>query len=281
MPTVTPQLFSKHKDEWLNFYIVLKDPKQAARLTADHPNGVALSPIDAGILCEVLLHRLRDGDAGAAEPVESSQIIWTPWWEDTKGHVFPTDEKSLTFTAAGSGASAAPRPTTAGSARFKRPRTQNRPVTPGTGPEGPIGRRRWIGGFELASMTAAPAGGSLGVSRDASRHVGGLGLAFRGATSDVFAKALNLYGTPVGFAHASWERFYLRLRRAPTSATPIIWKCNGFPSSHDGAALGINPAGQLVLYSAISPSSYNLIAAVFDLDVWHPSPIRTPGTRST
>ena len=51
-------------------------------------------------------------------------------------------------------------------------------------------------------MTAAPASGSLGVSRDASRHVGGLGLAFRGATSDVFAKALNLYGTPAGFAHA-------------------------------------------------------------------------------
>ena len=69
MPTVSPQLFSKHKDEWLNFYIVLKDAKQAAQLQADHPNGVALSPIDAGIFYELLLHRLRDGDAGAAEPV--------------------------------------------------------------------------------------------------------------------------------------------------------------------------------------------------------------------
>jgi hypothetical protein len=266
MPTAAPQLFSKHKDEWLNFYIVLKDAKQAAQLQADHPNGVAMSPIDAGIAYNCFFVGYSEAAPVPPSPWVS-QIIWTPWWTDNKGHVFPTDQKEFDIHSGGFWGIGGTTTHYRWLGTFQTAADPNRTGTGGT--EGPIGRRRWIDGFELASMTSVPGGVGLSVSRDASRHVGGLGLAFRGGAA-TFAKALNLYGTPSSFAHASWERFYLRLRRAPTSTTPIIWRCNGSPSAGAGAALGVNPAGQLVLYASDSLGNYTLIAAVFTLDVWHP-----------
>lgn len=114
--------------------------------------------------------------------------------------------------------------------------------------QAPIPKRRWIEGFEHPAITLL---GNLGlrVTRDASRHAGGFGLAFRGHQNHEVSHTTNRFdGGP--FPDSSWERFYIRLRRKP-AVTVRFWE--GRTGSSVGVALGITASGQIAVF--VSPNA--------------------------
>lgn len=107
-------------------------------------------------------------------------------------------------------------------------------------PEVAIPQRRFGGGFELAmtgeggsGLNAARAG-----CRDSSRTVEGLGWGFRNETGQTLTRTLNEYDSGLAPA-SSWERIYIRVRRAPTSNT-VLWRTAGSLSGLAGGRLQVN-----------------------------------------
>jgi hypothetical protein len=127
--------------------------------------------------------------------------------------------------------------------------------------------RRFLDGFEI------PGGGEGGngaqpYSKEASRHVQGLGMMLRNATT-VRSHTVGEQGGAATQA-SSWERFYFRLRTAP--ATPsTVWRCKSNISPACGAALQITNAAQITLNSVDATSNLTFLAATpaVTLDVWH------------
>lgn len=127
--------------------------------------------------------------------------------------------------------------------------------------------RRWIMGFELPSggEGLSPLGTSAmasAITRDASRTSEGFGLAMRNAQNVSVQRRLDEYGAPTN-ANGSWERFYIRLRTAPT-ADQTFWgtQGGGTGSAADGAYLGITSAGQLRLYNRSIFGGFGTLATI-------------------
>lgn len=113
-----------------------------------------------------------------------------------------------------------------------------------TPPANVMSERRWIDGFEWNAN--AEGGGSSNTAgqatRDASRTIDGCGFAIRGTTSSLNNHTTAEYRTGLTPA-TSWERFYFRVRRLPTTNPAGLWRCHGFPSNAAGFALQLNTDG--------------------------------------
>lgn len=136
----------------------------------------------------------------------------------------------------------------------------------GTGPSpAAMKQRRWIQGFELNSGELATGSTSLNqITRMASRHTDGHGLALRAAvTGDSHTVSENRAGlTPA----SSWERFYLRVARAP-SGTSHVWRCHGTTSPQEGLLLDVNASRQLALYQSDNIGTFTNLGTTVALDV--------------
>lgn len=84
----------------------------------------------------------------------------------------------------------------------------------------PIQQVTWADGFELESTTYGNFGGgnSMPIMRGSSRHVDGFGFAMHGLEDNGEYVSHNLIDYPGGADRLkSWERFYMRVRKYPTT----------------------------------------------------------------
>jgi len=238
-----------HSVRWLTYYIVLTDPDLVKQYQTQFPNGYQFAPYNPGPPAGGAAVAFNAPWAGS-EPgtavgnyVGPAPYTWSPVWTALNNY----DQSVATFERKTGGVwgiggdtvryywigifvlAASETPTVSGV----------EPVVVAT-----IPRRRWSEGFELGEIGPvgiAPNTG-ISVSRDAARHVGGMGLALRGAIAATTEATLETFDT--GYtAQESWERLYLRVREIDPTAAVTFWECFGVESSNVGAALAIQAAG--------------------------------------
>lgn len=129
-------------------------------------------------------------------------------------------------------------------------------------------RRRWIIGFESPSRGdngGIQSGSGVAITRGASRHLGGFGLAHRSYNSSytAFVNDQNPGLNPPG----SWERFYMRVHRYPSQQVQFWWTTNGSGVSADGVALGMLPTGVVAVMNKTAASSYSVQGTTQKLDL--------------
>lgn len=135
---------------------------------------------------------------------------------------------------------------------------------------------RWHEGFELGTVGPGGYGGASGliISRDASRHVGGLGLAIRGATAagPEMKTAMFLAGMT---ASRSWERMYLRLRQIDPAQAVDLWETYAVESSNAGVKVQLGPAGigggATFVVSKKQAGTYTIVGSGGSLPLWDPT----------
>lgn len=130
-------------------------------------------------------------------------------------------------------------------------------------PAGPtprfLGRRRWVDGFELVPATFGFAGeetfsnaANRSYTRDASRTIDGSGLAIRNNPGAAAWASQNPNRTANALTQplTSWERFYIRVRKFPTSGDDVIWAAKGsVQNAGDACFITISSAGVLKMYN--------------------------------
>lgn len=128
--------------------------------------------------------------------------------------------------------------------------------------------RSWIDGFEFPLTGEGGLGSVQSYSREASRHVEGLGLALRGQSASVKNHLYTENGAAL--SKTAWDRFYIRLRALPPAAT-TFWRIRETVQASVGAALDISPSGQLVLSFVNSASVLSLLGTspALALDTWY------------
>lgn len=126
----------------------------------------------------------------------------------------------------------------------------------------PIQQRRWIDGFEAPNDGAGGSGG-MNFSRDASRHIDGMGLAVRNDSNVQLLKSPGDFGAPT--TKSGWIRGYVRLRRAPDTDgmgnSFIRWAGASSPANTN--ALRVNTLGQLELTTTAAVLATSPAIAVF------------------
>ena len=272
-------IFDTNKVVNLTFYLVLNDPAEVARLNALYPEGVNRAPYNAAgpSGASIEFGAPWKGLAASAAAFEAP-FSYTDW-PSSDDKPFPTNVATFqrhTGGVFGIGGTTV-RYYWIGQFVYATPKT------PGSGPGGgpttvnAVTKRRWIEGFESIGRPAATTLSLLALSTDASRHVGGRGLAIRGQTNWYFRQLLNEADASFTNQTKSWERFYLRVRRLPAVAA-TFWRAD--MNTNAGPALGITPGGQLALYSHINQGSpYTFVTALSstfavgtghaDDDAWH------------
>lgn len=268
------------KTEYLTFYIVLNDPELVKHYQALYPVGVNRAPynpnvngtgVAGGAAVEFGAPFHGYTDYGLTAPYS-----WTPWsGYGTQGGPYPLDV--ATFQRKTGGFFGLFGTTTryywVGQFVLASPATAqiggNNPTTPTN-----IGSLYWIEGFEASyggpsSLTSLPAG--MHITRDASRHVGGFGLALRGCTTSA-AGVITLGG---GAGKGGWERFYVRLRNKPTGADVPFWAWENTVAGilgGDGVQLRVTATGDIVAYNVDNGSGsavYTNIGTVCTLEQWN------------
>lgn len=125
--------------------------------------------------------------------------------------------------------------------------------------------RRFVEGWEFG-FCGVHSGITQGqyVSRDASRHVGGMGLALRGPgnTSGIGTVTQDAFGATLRYR--TWMRMYIRLRKPDPGSTVIFWGTGAASSSGHGIFLAIAPDGRLALYMNDSGGTRVLLATASD-----------------
>lgn len=126
-------------------------------------------------------------------------------------------------------------------------------------------RRRWIDGFELPDQGEGAGGGGL-CARAASRHVQGMGLALHHSTAPR-THATNENGDAQ--PDASWERFYVRVRTPPATAS-TLWRFKTNVSPAQGLALQMLPSGNLTVNEVDAAGLLTQVGniAAVALDTW-------------
>jgi hypothetical protein len=134
----------------------------------------------------------------------------------------------------------------------------------------PISNRRWIDGFELPVEGEGGTGAATNIyMRGSSRHVDGIGFALR-EPSTTSVNHLHTPLVPAGAGvTASWERFYVRVRKLPTASTDL-WRSGSTPSGNQGMLLRIGAAGELTVSSTDAAAAVTLhgVAGVLTLNTW-------------
>jgi hypothetical protein len=127
----------------------------------------------------------------------------------------------------------------------------------------PTTPRRWIDGFENPTQgESGTAAGTGGVSRDASRHVEGWGMALRSQSE---TKTHTIIENGATASTESWERFYFRIRQLPNTTTNFF-RTHGGTSSLAGLILGITTDSKLTAFNCSSSDVRDLIGTTPTLE---------------
>jgi len=268
------------------FYIQTADPVLAASITAQFPNGVFLSPQAASAVFGLPIRGGWGPHVDAVEPVppyDGTQISGVPGisWGDPYG-IYPASPNpptadyinidfGLYLNQASFSVLAYDHSTNTGTPVY----TVQTAIWVGdlvylTGPPPPlpamVGKRRWVNGFEIPDLGEGGSGNGLTQNRDASRHLGGFGLAFRGGNARVMNTSIT---SP--FPTVSWERFYLRIRTYPVGGSDSFWACFGDAEGSLSALLTLSPTGVITAYnqgSASYPGAAMGTTAPLGTNVW-------------
>lgn len=145
-------------------------------------------------------------------------------------------------------------------------------------PTVPMSRRRHVDGFETpAGERNVSANVGNFISRDASRTSDGYGGHMRPGITGVLREHRVMEETaPFGTSDRdlTWERVYIRLRKAPTTGETEIWYAKAIQSSGtqgaEGTKLFVDPGGRINIYSINNSSALTLVGAgpVLALNVW-------------
>lgn len=255
-------IFDSESVRYLTYYIVLTDAAAVAAYQAQYPTGVnrALTPNAADVEFSAPFR-------GFADPKDAGNYLWTPWYGDNDPRPFPLDVARFTRRSGGFWGIGGTTITYYWIGQF----VLGVPVQPTSGGDvpgvyAPIPKRRWVEGFESPSLYGTAPTTGLAVSPDASRHVGGLGLAVRGATT-VVNLTTNFYDGTQANAH-SRESFAFRLRQMPTTGATPFWRCHGFPSTLAGIEMSLTTAGQIAVTSLDSLGTRTLMGTYATLTAW-------------
>lgn len=248
------------KTQYLEYYIHLTNKAQVDALQAANPNGLlGIAPATAAATYSA---PIQEYEAAFVAPCVRSPWFWfgpvkyprnVASFSRTTGGIFGISflfGTTTTFKWFGRFVYAAPAVA----------EVNGVPTTPST-----IPARKWAIGFEMPDDGEMPGTFGTGgrfVSRDASRHADGFGVAFRRATAAMTVQA-DKYGAAL--SPQSWERFYIRVRNAPAVGADI-WKCLGSVFASAGALLQISSTLQLALYNVNSASVATLLTT-------HPTPL--------
>jgi hypothetical protein len=269
------------KTQFLTYYIHLDDAARVAELQQQYPDGVNRAiqhesggAVDGGAVVEFSPSGTPIPFIGTAIPTGPPPYIYTPWRSDASSDKpFPIDVATFTRKTGGF---------------FGIGGTTTKYYWVGqfvyTGPAQPtddegntitgadLPRRRWIEGFESAPLVARTNSGvGLKCSREASRHFGQFGWAFRGDTDRVSLNP-NSYGVEPFQQEDHWDRFYIRLRRVNPGGAICIWRNTGGPTTLASAALFMASDQRLGVYNAPSGGGFDLVATidtVFELHRWY------------
>ena len=226
------------KTTYLTFYIVLADEALVNEWNAANPQGLAYAPLIAAeqFGAPYQGYVAGTGTDGLAAPFSYSNVAKYTL-EDSREYPYPLYVSSFIgqeWRLLGIRRDHDRRIGGSGSSSTKPPLSP----TTGGGDGGPVAattKRRWLEGFETPARSPGQAASGLHGSyctTDASRHVGGRGLAIRRVYERYFEYTTELLVPNVGagaptYAQSGWERFYIRVRRLP-STTIQFWRMNGY-----------------------------------------------------
>lgn len=240
-------IFDSHAVRYLTYYIVLRDAQRVTDLQAEFPDGYQFAPYNPVLPggAAIAFNGSWSGTTDAPIP-PFDNYIWSPEW--TAANAYPQDVASFTRHSGGFWGIGGTTVTFYWVGRFVY-KPADTPTVGGVVPPivAPMPKRRWVEGFELGSFgpweTGMGGGNAVNVSRDASRHVGGLGLAIRGSVVSP-AVEINLNKYAAGYSsNTSWERMYLRVRQVDTTQSVPFWETFAVESGNIGVQLGIVSGG--------------------------------------
>lgn len=254
--------------KYLEFTITLTNKDQAANLATTYAGGIRMSPAAAAA---AYLAPIQTTTAQFAAP-----NVRSPWI--IAGSNFPTNEASFVRKVGGWFGLSFLFGTTytyrwIGKFAYAPSST---PEINGTPTEVvAIAQRRWAVGFDLPRHSVTNGGpeiatlsdGMLRLSRDASRHVGGRGLAIRNNDDSVQADP-TFHGAAA--SKSGWERFYVRVRKYPTS-NGRLWRARFHATNQHAVMLYLQSDGRLAVYNVDSPGAETLQGSSSDalaLDTW-------------
>lgn len=246
-----------HKQETLTFYIVLSDPALVIQYQTQYPHGVIRGPLPAAT--EFGAPFKDYVDAKTAAP-----YTWTPW----RATGFPIDRAVFTRHSGGWWIFGGTTTTYTWVGQFKLASPASQDTLNGAAVvAGNISQRRWAIGFEDsqgAESGSAQAGARHNI-RDASRHVGQMGLGLRGSSQaeyQVSTTSLRGGAAPTG----TWERYYVRPRRVDPLVSVPIYRSRDTGESGGGLEFYYTPAGDLALTNDNGSSGAILALGTLPLD---------------
>lgn len=289
-------IFDSHTVRYLTYYIVLGgglnggpggglgDAAQVAALNALYPSGYQFAPFNPV------------GPGGAAVAFNGSwsgttdapiapfvNYVWSPEWTSTNN--YPQDVATFTRHSGGAWGIGGTTVTYYWVGRF----VFKGPAVPVTAPPPAIAnvpKRRWLEGFEVGTIGSwgeigLGGGVTQGISRDASRHVGGMGLAMRGSIVSPAPESANAKFNPGFQPLTSWERMYLRCRQVDLSQDVAFWEVYGTAGGNVGLQARVVASGtpghwQIAIYRK-QAGIYGFKQTIGDFVIWDGSSFATDG----
>lgn len=244
------------KTRYLEYQIFLTDRAVVAAHQAEFPNGVRVAPATAAVTYAAPIQEFL---SQWAAPCTTSPHFWLNATDN-----YPRDEDSFTRKSGGWFGISGLFPTTTtfiwvGKFIYGPPAVAE---IDGVATEVvAMAQRRWCIGFEIPEDGEGSGGtASRSYSRDASRHPDGMGWAFRGGPGAI-SQVPNQFGAAGSSDH--WDRFYVRVRKAPTTAGRI-WLGGG--SFELKLTAGLQLLASNVVGGLMVPLSSTTTA--LELDTW-------------
>jgi hypothetical protein len=232
-----------HSVQYITYYIVLRDPVQVAALQAQFPFGYQFAPYNPALPGGAAIAFNASWSGTTDAPIAPFvNYVWSPEW--TAANAYPQDVATFTRHTGGVWGIGGTTVTYYWVGRFVYKAPDAPAIPPATIAN--IPRRRFIEGFEHGGV--GPIERSIFVtsqaqiSLDASRHVGGHGLAIRGWTFTPLEIRNDKYRA--GFTTtSSWERMYLRCRAVDPAQDMAFWDTFCTESPLSGVQLRVASAG--------------------------------------
>ncbi len=257
-------IFDSTKKQYLTFYICLTNADAVKQYQAQYPTGVNRAIYNAGPPEGGASIEFAAPFRGYTQPAaDQAPFTWTPWRDaGGTGKVFPIDVATFTRHTGGIFGVGGTTVRYYWMGEFQLAASQAASAAV-PDEEANIPRRYWAEGFESSGLGIGSISSVNGFSytRDASRHVGGLGLAIRGALATYTDAYLNFYDATATNVTSFWERLYIRLRKKP-SVTRNFYRWSGLPTASVGLVLGISATGQLAVSRADSGGTIAPISTI-------------------
>jgi hypothetical protein len=264
-------IFDANRVQNLTFYIVLDDAERVAELNAQYPDGVNLPPYvpgppEGGASIDYDAPWIGLASPGAHLPPYS----YTDW-PSSPSKPFPTDVHTFSRHTGGFLGIGGTTVRYYWIAKFVyMPNANVGNDEAGVPSWAATPAKLFLEGFETPGRGAAVGNVGEYCITDASRHVGGRGLAVRGQTSATYSLAPTSSGATPFDVKEQWDRLYIRLRKLPT-ATSNFWRYSTTPSAGVGHVLGVTASGGIAIFSSNSSSVLSLVTVIsgFELEVWN------------